>query len=43
MTDLDPFGRTVLFCSDSCHDTWHNRPAPKADDPGSPRQPLIGS
>lgn len=43
MTDLDPFGRTVLFCSDSCHDTWRNRPAPKADDPGSPRRPLIGS
>jgi class 3 adenylate cyclase len=42
MSDHDAFGRPVLFCSDSCHDTWRNRPAPKADDPGSPRRPLDG-
>jgi class 3 adenylate cyclase len=43
VSDVDGLGRTVLFCSESCHDTWRNRPAPATDDPGSPRQPLIGT
>jgi class 3 adenylate cyclase len=42
-SDVDGLGRTVLFCSASCHDTWRNRPALTADDPGSPRRPLIGT
>lgn len=43
LSALDALGRPVLFCSDSCHDTWANRPEPLVDDLGSPRQPLIGT
>jgi YHS domain-containing protein len=39
----DGLGRPVLFCSESCYETWANRPAPPMDELGSPRQPLIGS
>jgi hypothetical protein len=42
-SDVDGLGRAVLFCSASCHDTWRNRPVAAADDPGSPRRPLIGT
>jgi class 3 adenylate cyclase len=39
----DRFGQTVLFCSESCRDTWERRPTPVGDAQGSPRMPLIGS
>jgi adenylate cyclase len=39
----DPLGLPVLFCSDSCRDTWEHRPRPAADGQGSLRMPLIGS
>jgi class 3 adenylate cyclase len=42
-TATDGLGRAVPFCSDSCFDTWRNRPAPPSDELGSPRQPLIGT
>ncbi len=39
----DPFGGQILFCSESCHDTWLHRPRPPVDELGSLRGPLIGS
>jgi hypothetical protein len=33
----------VLFCSDSCRDTWEHRPTEEPDGQGSLRIPLIGS
>jgi adenylate cyclase len=33
----------VLFCSDSCRDTWERRPKERPDGQGSLRIPLIGS
>ena len=41
--ELDPFGGGILFCSESCRDTWVHRPRPPADELGSLRGPLIGS
>jgi len=42
-TARDTFGTLVLFCSDSCRDTWERRPTPSPDGQGSLRTPLIGS
>jgi adenylate cyclase len=42
-TAVDGLGRAVLFCADSCRDTWLARPGPAADELGSVRIPLIGS
>lgn len=39
----DRLGRPVLFCSESCRDTWEHRPTPLPDGQGSIRIPLIGS
>ncbi len=39
----DPLGQPVLFCSESCRDTWEHRPEPLPDGQGSLRMPLIGS
>jgi len=39
----DSVGRTVLFCADSCLETWESRPRPAPDEQGSLRVPLIGS
>jgi len=39
----DPLGLPVLFCSDSCRDTWEHRPHTTSDGQGSLRMPLIGS
>ena len=41
--DHDPLGEEVLFCSESCHDTWLRRPRPAPESPGSVRTPFIGS
>ncbi len=42
-TALDRAGFEVLFCSDSCRDTWRQRPHPVTEGQGSLRTPLIGS
>ena len=42
-TRRDNVGRLVLFCSDSCLETWEGRPGPAPDEQGSVRVPLIGS
>lgn len=42
-TVADHYGPPLLFCSDSCRDTWERRPRPAADSPGSLRTPLIGT
>lgn len=42
-TETDGLGRPVLFCSESCHDSWLTRPGPVADELGSVRTPLIGT
>jgi class 3 adenylate cyclase/YHS domain-containing protein len=39
----DNVGRLVLFCADSCLETWEGRPGPAPDEQGSVRVPLIGS
>jgi class 3 adenylate cyclase len=39
----DALGNPVLFCSDSCRDTWEHRPRERPDGQGSLRIPLIGS
>lgn len=39
----DALGNPVLFCSDSCRDTWDHRPRERPDGQGSLRIPLIGS
>lgn len=39
----DSIGHQVLFCADSCLETWESRPRPVPDEPGSLRVPLIGS
>jgi adenylate cyclase len=41
--DRDSFGEEILFCSDSCYDTWQRRPRQKPEGQGSLRTPLIGS
>ena len=43
VTDRDALGNPVLFCSESCRDTWEHRPKPRPDGQGSLRIPLIGS
>lgn len=40
---VDALGGRILFCSESCRDTWANRPTPPDEELGSPRRPLIGS
>jgi class 3 adenylate cyclase len=40
---VDAVGLPVLFCSDSCRDTWQRRPAPIPEEQGSLRVPLIGT
>ena len=42
-TAVDGLGQEVWFCSESCRDTWEQRPRPVTDAQGSPRTPLIGS
>jgi len=39
----DGSGHEVLFCADSCLETWETRPRPVPDEQGSLRVPLIGS
>src|ERR1039458_2068312 len=39
----DALRSPVLFCSESCRDTWEHRPKPRPDGQGSLRIPLIGS
>jgi adenylate cyclase len=39
----DALQHPVLFCSDSCRDTWERRPKERPDGQGSLRIPLIGS
>jgi class 3 adenylate cyclase len=39
---LDPAGVTVLFCSDSCRETWERRPRLAPEQQGSLRTPLMG-
>jgi adenylate cyclase len=39
----DALHNPVLFCSDSCRDTWEHRPKERPDGQGSLRIPLIGS
>ncbi|MGH8996716.1 MAG: hypothetical protein ACRDYB_11910 [Acidimicrobiales bacterium] len=39
----DPLRNPVLFCSESCRDTWDHRPKERPDGQGSLRMPLIGS
>ena len=34
----DSNGQTLLFCSDSCLETWVERPAPVLEEPGSIRE-----
>ena len=38
----DALGVPVLFCSDSCRDTWEHRPKLAQDGQGSLRMPLSG-
>lgn len=42
-TGRDSVGHVLLFCSDSCRETWDSRPRPAPDEQGSLRVPLIGS
>jgi len=39
----DALRNPVLFCSESCRDTWDHRPKERPDGQGSLRIPLIGS
>ncbi len=39
----DALGNPVLFCSESCRDTWERRPQERPDGQGSLRIPLIGT
>jgi adenylate cyclase len=39
----DALHNPVLFCSDSCRDTWEHRPKERPDGQGSLRIPLIGA
>ncbi len=39
---LDAAGVTVLFCSDSCRETWDRRPQLAPEQQGSLRTPLMG-
>jgi len=39
---LDAVGATVLFCADSCRETWERRPKQAAEHQGSLRSPLMG-
>lgn len=39
----DALQNPVLFCSESCRDTWEHRPKERPDGQGSLRIPLIGS
>jgi len=39
---LDPAGVTILFCSDSCRETWERRPRLAPEQQGSLRTPLMG-
>jgi class 3 adenylate cyclase len=39
----DALRNPVLFCSDSCRDTWEHRPKERPDGQGSLRIPLIGT
>ena len=39
----DGLGQDVWFCSQSCRDTWEQRPRPLTDGQGSLRTPLIGT
>jgi adenylate cyclase len=39
----DALRNPVLFCSESCRDTWDHRPKPVPEGQGSIRIPLIGS
>ena len=41
-TTLDPAGAMVLFCSDSCRETWERRPRLAPEQQGSLRTPLMG-
>jgi class 3 adenylate cyclase len=41
-TTLDPAGSTLLFCSDSCRETWERRPRLAPEQQGSLRTPLMG-
>jgi len=43
VVDHDSLGEEVLFCSESCHDTWEHRPRPAPESQGSLRTPFIGS
>ena len=38
----DAVGGLVLFCSESCKDTWERRPLVRPDGQGSLRSPLMG-
>ena len=42
-TSTNAVGALVLFCSESCHETWDRRPRLTAEDQGSLRSPLMGS
>lgn len=42
-TRRDSVGHVLLFCSESCRETWESRPQPAPDEQGSLRVPLIGS
>jgi len=39
----DASGALVLFCADSCRETWERRPRPSSAEQGSLRSPLMGS
>lgn len=39
---LDAVGAMVLFCADSCRETWERRPKQAAEHQGSLRSPLMG-
>jgi len=41
-TTLDAAGATILFCSDSCRETWERRPRLAPEQQGSLRTPLMG-
>lgn len=43
VVDRDAVGDEAWFCSESCHDTWVQRPRPVPEGQGSLRTPLIGS
>ena len=42
-SSTDAVGTLVLFCSESCRDTWNRRPRLSAEGQGSLRSPLMGS